>query len=273
MYRIKNTPEMKLGIVIPLKSQRVSRDWQAVSQCLEATLRSLDRQSSDDWVAVVVGHEKPEIHWEEFSEKIEWVPSAEDLPAIRKGGSFTKHTDFDYILDKNRKTGLGMRHLNSQAITEWFVLDADDLIHVNFVRTLSSRPHQAGWLLRSGYLWYQDLRRWMPSGNMLNLCGSTAIISGSLFEVPATAHDEELKQIPWCRMSHSDMEGFLLPHLAAADLTFPLPAIAYTLAHGDNCSDEFRTSLTARIKLWIKKRIQTRRLSREFAEMFGIRGR
>lgn len=262
---------MKLGIVIPLKSQRVSRDWEAVSRCLEATLRSLNRQSSNDWLAVVVGHEKPEISWNEVSEKITWVASEDALPPLREGGNFAVHSDFPRILDKNRKTARGMLSLHAQAITDWFVLDADDFIHQDFVRTLGSLPHQAGWLLRSGYLWYQDLRRWMPSSNMLNLCGSTAVISAALFEVPTTGRDEDLQKIPWCRMSHSDIEEFLIPHLAGADPTFPLAAIAYTLSHGDNCSDEFRTTLKARIKLWIKKRIQTRPIDPEFAEMFGIK--
>lgn len=262
---------MKLGIVIPLKSQRVSRDWNAVKQCLEATLRSLDRQSSDDWIAAVVGHEKPDIFWAQFSERIVWVSSIHDLPPLREGGDFTNHLDFNYHLDKCRKIGLGMLHLKNREITEWFVLDADDYIHWDFVHNLSLLPRQAGWLLRSGYLWYQDLRRWMACDQMLNLCGSTAVISASIFEVPTTNLDEDLQQIPWCRMSHSDMERFLLPYLSGASPTFPFPAIAYTLSHGDNCSDEFRTSFKSKIKFWIKKRLQTRPLNRDFVEMFGIR--
>jgi hypothetical protein len=262
---------VKLGIVIPLKSKRVSRDWEAVSHCLEATLRSLGNQSSDDWVAVVVGHEKPEIRWDEVSERVTWVEFTKDLPPLREGGSFTKHTDFDYILDKNRKTAAGMLHLQSQAITYWFVLDADDFVHRDFVHTLVNLPKQAGWLLKSGYLWYQDLRRWMPTQQMLNLCGSTAVIGAELFEVPTSGRDEDLQKIPWCRMSHSDMEEFLMPHMAGADATFPIAAIAYTLSHGDNCSDEFRVSFKARLRQWIKKRISTHPLRAEFAEAFGMR--
>jgi hypothetical protein len=261
---------MKLGIVIPFKSQRVSRDWVAVSGCLEATLRSLSRQSSDDWIAVVVGHEKPEIRWQEFSERITWLASTDALPPLRHGGCFTKHTDFNYILDKNRKTAKGMLSLQKEVITDWFVLDADDFLHRDFVSTLGKLPHQAGWLFRSGYLWYKDLRRWMPSDQMLNLCGSTAVISAALFDVPTTGRDEDLHQIPWCRMSHSDIEEYLSPHLAGGDPTFPLAAIAYTLSHGDNCSDEFRVSFKARLKQWIKKRVRSHPLKADFAAAFGM---
>ena len=261
---------MKLGIVIPFKSKVVSRDWRSVCNCLEATLRSLNRQSSGDWCAVVVGHEKPNIPWDIFTDKVSWVTVTHDLPPIRQGGSFSKYADFDRILDIRRKHSQGMRHLKKQGVTDWFVLDADDLVHKDFVRTLTCLPRQSGWLIRSGYLWYQDLQRWMPSDQMLNLCGSTVVISSSMFEVPSTSCDEELGKIPWGRMSHSDMESFLLPHLAGADPNFPLRAVAYTLSHGDNCSDEFRDSMMARAKLWIKKRLRTRKLNQEFCEIFGI---
>jgi hypothetical protein len=261
---------MKIGIVIPLKSQRVSRDWKSTSSCLEATLRSLTKQTSAHWIAVVVGHEKPNIDWNSLSDKISWLHSKHDLPPIREGGSFTKHTDFNRILDKNRKTAIGMRNLAPQGVTDWFVLDADDLVHRDFVKTLASLPSQAGWVIPNGYLWYQDLKRYMPTKNLLNLCGSTAIIHTSLFDVPKSGRDEDLKMIPWCRMSHSSMEAFLLPHLAGSEPTFPLPATAYTLSHGDNCSDEFRTSIKARLKLWVKKRILTSAVTRQFATDFGI---
>jgi hypothetical protein len=194
------------------------------------------------------------------------------LPPIKQGGLFGNHADFPRIFDKNRKTATGMRYLVGQAITDWFVLDADDLMHQNFVRTLSGMPRQAGWLIKNGFLWYQDIQRWMPSGKMLNLCGSTAIINSSLFEVPPSGRDEDLQMIPWCRMSHGDMEAFLMPHLQGRNPSFPLPATAYTLSHGDNCSDEFRSSIKSRIKLWLKKWILTHQVTPQFKEDFGIRG-
>ncbi len=261
---------MKLGIVIPLKSRRVSKDWTKVSACLEGTLSSLCRQSSDHWSAVVVGHEKPELSWNDWDEKISWLESHFDLPPLREGGSFYNHRDFDYILDKNRKTALGMRSMASQGITDWFVLDADDFLHRDFVKTYCEQTPQAGWLVNKGYLWYADLRRWSKTENLLNLCGSTAILSASLFDLPGSDRDEELKKIPWCRLSHSDMKSFLAPHLAGRDPFFPLPAVAYTLSHGDNCSDEFRDTPLKQFKLWVKKRLTTQKLNREFSKVFGI---
>jgi hypothetical protein len=262
---------MKLGFVIPLKSSRVSRDWLAVTCCLEGTLRSLGRQSSTDWIAVVVGHEKPDLDWNGFPPNSLWDTANFDLPPIRSGGTFFKYSDFDYLLDKERKIAQGMRHLRDHDVTYWHVLDADDLLHVDFVYILSTLPIQAGWLLQSGYLWYQDIRRWMPSDRLINLCGSTTLIHSSLFDVPVSDHDGARSQIPWMRFSHSEMLTFLQPHLAGANPWFPLRALAYTLSHGDNCSDELRTSISARFKLWVKKTVQTRPLNNEFSNMFGVR--
>ncbi|MEM0966361.1 MAG: hypothetical protein AAGJ81_09465 [Verrucomicrobiota bacterium] len=234
-------------------------------------MKSLLRQSEDGWCSVVVGHEQPDLPWSEWTRKIVWIESSFDLPPLKRGGSYSNYADFDRILDKQRKISLGMRHLQQQEVTDWFVLDADDYFHRNFVKTYRELPQQAGWLVNRGYIWYADIKRWSHTDRLLNLCGSTAIISASLFDLPRSDDDNELRKIPWCRLSHSDMEAFLRPHLSGASPFFPLSAVAYTLSHGDNCSDEFRDTPLKQFKLWVKKRLTTRKLDREFTDKFGVR--
>lgn len=263
--------KMNLGIVIPLKSKRVSRQWKSVVACLEGTLNSLKNQSCDRWFAVVVGHEKPEINWGLYADKVKWVKCLKELPTLREGGDYLNYADFDRILDKYRKISLGMRFLEGEdRLTDWFVLDADDLVHRDFVRVLRELPSQAGWVVERGYLWYKDLGRWKNTDRLLQFCGSTTIIRKDLFKVPQSDHDSELKKIPWCRLNHSEMIAFLSEKLGGASPSFPLDAIAYTLSHGDNCSDEFRSSPRQKVKLWIKKRLLTKPIESEFKEKFGL---
>lgn len=262
---------MKLGIVIPLKSKRVSRNWKTVTDCLAATLHSLENQTADSWAAVVVGHEKPELPWEGFSERVSWLTAPFKGPPTEITTRVVKRSDFDRILDKNRKISSGMRFLSAQEISDWFVLDADDVIHTRFVETMYEIPKQAGWVLKSGFLWYEDLKRICPSNRMAHLCGSTAVINSSVFDLPSSDDDDQLSLIPWCRLSHSDMEEFFSPMIQHGSVTFPFPAVAYTLSNGDNCSDEFRSSFWRQFKQWAKKRLLTKPITPEFARAFGIR--
>lgn len=262
---------MKLGFVIPLKSQLVSRDWNSVECCLRRTLKSLANQTSDEWVAVVVGHEQPDLDFGSYSERVFWVAAEHDVPPVRKGGSFAKFADFNRIEDKNKKTMLGMRMLRRFSVSAWFVLDADDLLHRDLVRVWASQPRQAGWVIDRGYIYYSDVERVLPTTRLTHICGSTTIIDASVFALPEGTHSNGPSKVPWHFLSHSDMRAFLVEKTGGMSVDFPLHGIAYTLATGDNVSDEFRATLLARLKVWTKKHLMARRVSRKFARDFGLR--
>ena len=134
---MKNTNQKNLAVVIPLKSQKVAKNWAATSRALSATLRSLRRQTSNAFVAVVVGHECPVISeqkgWSFHSLEIE-------IPELAAGGDYGKRDDFDRILDKNRKIARGVQLLWGSSPTHWFYLDADDVLDVGFVERVLSVP-------------------------------------------------------------------------------------------------------------------------------------
>ena len=52
---------MTFGIVIPLKSKKISRDWNVTSGTLERTINSVLAQTDGDFIVVVAGHDKPEF--------------------------------------------------------------------------------------------------------------------------------------------------------------------------------------------------------------------
>ncbi len=52
---------MKIGIVIPLKSKSVSKNWDVTSSNLLRTVKSIEMQACPDFRSVVVGHDIPDF--------------------------------------------------------------------------------------------------------------------------------------------------------------------------------------------------------------------
>jgi len=262
----------RLGIVIPLKSAVASRNWKRTCGMLEGTLRSILGQTSEQWEAVVVGHEKPEGVPSLDSGRVDFLSLDLPVPPLKPGGSYLFHRDFDYILDKNRKIVRGLQGLRDREITHWFVLDADDLLHRQLVEktVLPDEAKDQGALLNRGYLFYPDLKRQIPCDHLIQICGSTTILPSSWVEVPESLA-ADWSGVPWCRLSHADM-GLLFRERQSAP-NFPEERlIAYVQGYGDNCSDEFRQGLVRGFKAWLKPRLIGRRMDAGFCRDFSLGG-
>ena len=141
---------MKLGITIPLKSKAVSKDWSVTSAALRRTLRSVLNCADDDVeiVCAVAGHERPDFLGDAEFKDILFVAVDFDIP--QAGADGYVHSDF--IFDKNMKACAGMSGLlASQAVDFWFQLDADDLLHRDFAKSLRVLPGSNGAVLDGGH--------------------------------------------------------------------------------------------------------------------------
>lgn len=260
---------MCVGIVIPLKSKAVSNDWNSVCRALQNTLRSIAGQSHTDYQVQVVGHEAPEIDWPKSNVR-RFHQLEIPIPDITGDGGFQERESFDRILDKNRKIVRGMQLLESDDITHWFYLDADDLVHRDFVKTILEFNPPHGAILDQGYLYFQDVQRFAATDQLSKLCGSTSVLNAEPISVPAGLEREDLNKIPWCRYSHFSMDQYFQEYFQTAPTPIPHPMIAYVLGHGDNCSDEFRKRPVARLKSWLKPYLTGRAVDRDFRQNFAI---
>ena len=93
----RNKDMMRLGIVIPFKSKKVSRDWEASCTYLQRTLASIHGQTADNYSLVVVVHEKPEFLTSNYG-KVNF--HSLEIPPPYLG----KATHMEYVLDKNLKS-------------------------------------------------------------------------------------------------------------------------------------------------------------------------
>jgi len=256
---------MSLGIVIPLKSKVVAKDWLRTCELLERTLRSIENQTCSDYCAVVVGHEPPD-RWP--SDSIAFHSLDLPLPALAPGGSYHKRQDFDRILDKNQKIARGVQLLSSEPVTHWYYLDADDLLSNRFVEHICQLELNAGAILDGGYTIYEKEQRAIRVSNLSSICGSTSVLPASCFTVPSEISRDGIQAIPWCRFSHSRMLDFFEQQTDITCEVIAQPLVGYVLGHGDNASDEFRIQYLQRIKSWLKPRLAGSRIDKHFSNEF-----
>lgn len=256
---------MKIGIVIPLKSKAASKKWDTTCDSLEDTVRSIDNQTSNQFEAVIVGHDCPEFFLKN-KHKV-FFHTLETPPPDKNASEFTQD---DYTLDKNKKIVRGMQLLKKKDITYWYTLDADDLLDRNFIEKISNMDCKSGCILDGGYIIYKKYKLVVPHDNLSLVCGSTSILSNKLFRIPDNLDYESMKKVPWCRYPHMDMDKYFEIELNKPYLHISDRFIGYVLGHGDNCSDGYRSNYYYRIKSFLKPFLIGRRLSKNIREKYSL---
>lgn len=170
---------------ISLASKQVSSDWARTTELLGHTLDSLLEQSDPRFEVIICGHEKPEL-------------AAMSDPRVRFIVSDIKPpTDpRKYRTDKMRKRRLIGVALREMGGGYFFPLDADDLVHTDFVKHVRETDNRRGYVVMSGYAFDYSNRRLAPIpgvwGTDYNrVCGSSALIYFEPDDLPVDGENEE----------------------------------------------------------------------------------
>lgn len=259
--------EKKIGILIPLKARSASRNWNSTCARLADTLASLRIQTSRNYEAVVVGHNRPEqIAWDNH---ITFHTVDTPPPTLEVAKEFATDNR-RFTLDKNRKIVRGMQILQDENIDYWFTLDADDLVHKEFVKTISAIDTTTGMLINDGYLIYLPHKRYTRCHNMVQLCGSTSVLCSQRFVVPSSLDEAAIKAVPWCRFAHMNMATYFEAESQSDFVIVTDPLVGYVLGHGDNCSDGYRVGMAARVKSLIRPWLLAKHMSAKMRSQFGM---
>lgn len=259
---------VKIGILIPLKSKQVSKNWQTTCKSLAATIASLENQTNKDFDYMVVGHEAPDFMMNKvWQSQVVFHSISEIAPPPSVGA-----TQHEYTIDKNSKItkALILLKQRSPSIELWFALDADDLVHQNLINVVSQLSEPAGVILNQGYLYYPQRNRVMPTQQFSMYCGSSGMIADKYINCPTEFSLETMKQVPFCRYSHMALDSFFNKEIKQAFVVPNKPLVTYILAHGDNISDDYRGSIIAKFKGWLKPFIKGRAPSKQFKQEFGL---
>jgi hypothetical protein len=201
-----------LVFVVSMKHFQIARNWDYAVQLLERTLRSICRQSSENYRVVVVANQDIEAVARNDAVDLLLV----DYPPP-EGGLADKRAD------KARKLKRGFEYASTLGATHVMAVDADDFVSRRLAEVVESSPQTGGWLLRTGYLWKEGSRiAYLNRRNFNHSCGSSAIAHIDLFH---HLFDEE-----WRRYSFEEPR---LP-VGLAFKSFPFPGAVYCILHREN---------------------------------------
>ncbi len=255
---------MKLGIVIPFKSKQVSNSWSTTCDALWHTLQTIIKQSNQSFSVAVVGHEKPDFFDRIAQDNIQFVTV--DAPAPDRSSANFSHRD--YLDDKSLKIATGIKLLKSQDIDYWYQLDADDLMALNFVDTISKQPKASGYIINHGYILYKNRGRVIANDDLILYCGSTSIIADAHMPTPTDFSTTGVNIIPWCRYPHMTFDQFFIQELDDPALVINDRLLCYVLGSGDNISDAWRDNWWKKLKAYLKPIIKGQRISKELQQQF-----
>ncbi len=208
-----------LGFIIPLKSQRVARDWDLVTQLLERTLRSACAQTHPGFFVVVVCHEVPNLDFRH--PQVELCPVGFDPPGPVRT---------ERIQDKTRKLYEGLQRIRETDPSHVMALDSDDLVSKRLAAHVATHPAANGWYLRSGYIHSDGVPTvHLERRRFHQWCGSSHILKLANIELGAADKHRWLLRHRWIVARQRDLGTPLRP--------LPFPGAVYNVSHGENFND------------------------------------
>lgn len=256
-----------LGVVIPFRAKSSTTNWEQATKLLFQTLQSLLHQSDPDWYCVVVCHDMPDFYSEITDDRIQFheVPFLEPKQEKEVGYFLSNRSQVE---DKTRKILAGLQTADKAVdVDYWLQLDADDLLHCDFVKTLRAKRPKVASIVRNGYVFYSDVDRIEKVDYMDSICGSTAVIASEVFEID---HASELEgknsAIPYIQFYHSEFFT-ALSQWGEVDI-FEDPMLIYVLNTGINHSDIHRRGLCAFIKTKLKVWLRAKRIDEQIKNDF-----
>jgi hypothetical protein len=263
---------MQIGIVIPLKSKKVAKDWDTTVGNLQATVDSVLAQSFDNFNAVVVGHERPDFFKNDFykSSKCEFLQYSDFEPPVV--GADEAENQLKYEFDRCTKILRGIMHLQHEhpSITHWFALDADDLIRNDFVKALQKYEESDVIMLDNGYFYFKNTGIINKENEFSAYCGSCSVISGKVFILPDRVDEKSFRSTPFGNISHVHMKQRL--EVDGWSISVPTERlIMYVRDNGENISnDAYCNTPYKKFKKNVKSILRYKPISRDIKASFGL---
>ena len=169
------------SLIHPLNCQSYER----IGALLDRTLRSVCRQTRDDFVVLVVCNQPPPVRFTDpriVFVQVGFPPAAPEKGLIA-GGERTRR-------DKGAKFAAGLLRAKSFDPDYVMFFDADDLVHRDIAQFVHGHPGADGWAVHTGYVYWEGSSRITMVHDFPRICGTSYILAYRLFDCPATVTPE-----------------------------------------------------------------------------------
>lgn len=258
---------MKLGIAIPLKAKAVSKNWKNVEKSLLMTLNSIKNQLNQNFIAFVIGHDKPSFFDDtnKFSNNIIFIHFSKLTPPLTTD-DHDKNLEL-FELDRCSKIFEGYKKLLEHDISHFFPLDADDLLSNDLVSHIKSNEEFDALLIENGFVYYQNKRVLNKINNFNTYCGSSMIASIQL--INSSQNSANFEEFLFRKIGHVMMKDYLIHH----NVNYKVPEarlMMYIRDNGDNISRYKKHNLKYRLLRTLKMLIKWIPLRDTLKEKFSL---
>lgn len=247
-----------LAFVTSLRHPENTDDYENVENLLHDSLLSIQAQTSDDNVVIIVGNRAPSFT---LPPRTHFISVDFEAPA-RVNGPHADRTGF--VRDKGTKIGIGLLAAKQFAPDMVMIFDADDFIHRDLTAFVAAHPDAPGWVVRNGWVYSRHRNGYRRQKEFNETCGSCYVVPYSAYKVPAALHIDATQDdvlaaygdvLPNIMGAHRNAMAWHAAH-GRPLAPFPFRAAVYHVDTGDNHSGK---TLPGILRPW------TSRLQRDFA--------
>lgn len=170
---------MTLAFITPLRHPHNSADYAHVESLLNDTLTSINRQTCEDYVVIVVGNRRPASALPERTHFVQ----VDFAPPSAHRGPCTGRTPS--IWDKSTKLGIGLVAARKFGPEYVMLVDADDFVHRDLAAFSHQHPGQSGWVIKRGLIYSRRRNAYGLRRHLHRICGTSHIIPFEAYDVPS----------------------------------------------------------------------------------------
>lgn len=209
--------------LVPVKSKKLSSDWDKFSELVKRSLKSINGQKDRDFQIVVACHELPTKKFEH--PQVHYVQVDFDVPQL-SNEDWEKDRQLKES-DKANKIQFAYEYAIANFNVDYFmVVDSDDCIQNGISKYVNSRLKEniPGWYVNKGYFYTEGSKfAFMIRSNFNVRCGTCIIIKKELFP-------QIIQKEPYLYYFHETIK--LENNLSL--VPYPKPAALYSMANGEN---------------------------------------
>jgi hypothetical protein len=171
-----------LAFITSLRHPNNSADYGRVEALLQESLRSVCRQTSDDYAVFVVGNRRPRFT---LPPQVEFIEVDFPPPVSTPGPRFGREP---FVWDKGTKIGVGLIAARTLAPAHVMIFDADDYVHQDLAAYVAARGGASGWYVEEGYIYSRMRQCYRVQAEFAFKCGTCHVLSWPIYEVPTELH-------------------------------------------------------------------------------------
>ncbi|GGD31415.1 hypothetical protein GCM10010915_09600 [Microbacterium faecale] len=167
-----------IAFITSLRHPDNAADYDHIEKLLRQSLRSIEAQSDDDHVTIIVGNQAPSFVLPPGAHFVE----VNFPPPLPVNGLHADRSGF--VMDKGTKIAIGLIAAREYSPHSVMIFDADDFVHRELAAFVNSRTASGGWYIERGWIYSARRNGYRAQERFNRTCGTSFVLPYAAYEVP-----------------------------------------------------------------------------------------